>query len=388
MRARGTLVVVPEAPEDPASVGAAELTDATDVPVGSPVVARPPRGGLPRWPRVWWVVGPLLAVSLVALLLGTFWPAPYGMLSPGSADPVGPLLQIDNPKVYRHPGEIRFVTVSVNGPGAAPSYLQALWGWVDPDSDVFPSNVVSEGRSGAEDRRYQSILMADSQHAAAYLALHRLGFAVNQVASGVLVTDVEKGSPADGHLTAGDTITAVDGSPINSSNDLSALLGQLEPGRRVDLTIQRLPDLTLHQAVTLGSRVDQTGHTRAYLGIFLATRIRYQLPFSVQVDTNRVGGPSAGLAFTLAVMDRLSPKGITKGHNVAVTGTISPDGTVGDVGGVAQKTVAVRESGADVFLVPVDEVAEAKKKAGKHLKVIGVKTLDEALAALAKLPQT
>ena len=119
------------------------------------------------------------------------------------------------------------------------------------------------------------------------------------------------------------------------------------------------------------------------LGVTLATKNRsFDFPYKVAIDTSGVGGPSAGLAFTLALIDELTPGELTGGRNVAVTGTIDVNGTVGDVGGVTQKTAAVRHSGTRFFLVPPGEFAEASKHAGRHLKVVQVTTLADALAAL------
>jgi PDZ domain-containing protein len=113
------------------------------------------------------------------------------------------------------------------------------------------------------------------------------------------------------------------------------------------------------------------------------------VPYETTIDTNQIGGPSAGLAFTLTLIDALSPGSLTGGHRVAVTGTIAEDGSVGEIGGLHQKTVAVKEAGADVFLVPVAQgdaqIADARKTAGKGIQVIPVATLDDALNALAAL---
>jgi Lon-like protease len=114
----------------------------------------------------------------------------------------------------------------------------------------------------------------------------------------------------------------------------------------------------------------------------LAPAVR--LPFDVTIDSQNIGGPSAGLAFALTIVDVLTPEDLTRGHHVAVTGTINPDGRVGPVGGVEFKVRAAEKEGADVFLAPADEVDQARG-AASHIKVIGVATLEEALAQLRKL---
>lgn len=340
----------------------------------------------PRWARVWWVLFPLLAVAAVALLLGSFLPAPYAMLSPGSARPIAPLVKIETAKTYKHPGELLFVTVSVNSPPNEPTYVGALWGWLAAGRDVFSTGTVTDGRSAAEDARYQTVLMNDSQQAASYLALKHLGYAVTQSAAGTFLSQIERGSPADGKLAAGDTVVAIDGDPVRSANDFSQIVRNHKVGDTLSFGVERPSKGKLDVAVKLGSQVNQSGKTVPYVGVYLETRLRYHLPFSVEINTDKVGGPSAGLAFTLALIEQLSPDDITHGNKVAVTGTMQPDGKVGNVGGVKQKTLAVRSAGADYFLVPPDEYDEAVAHAGKHLKVIKVSTLDEALKILSGLP--
>jgi PDZ domain-containing protein len=125
---------------------------------------------------------------------------------------------------------------------------------------------------------------------------------------------------------------------------------------------------------------------RAVIGIAPEDRIvDFDFPVDVTIDSGNVGGPSAGLAFTLAVLDVLTPGELTGGHRVAVTGTMSLDGTVGPVGGAAQKAITVRDAGYEVFLVPSDELDEVQATVGSDLQVVAVDTLAEALEALGSL---
>ena len=125
---------------------------------------------------------------------------------------------------------------------------------------------------------------------------------------------------------------------------------------------------------------------QAFLGVVMRTKDRsFPMPFDVNIDSGRIGGPSAGLAFALGLIEHLAAGELTGGHKVAVTGTIDIDGTVGEVGGVAQKTAAVRAEGAEYFLVPPGEFETAKDHAGKGLRVIAVGTLQEAIEALGRI---
>jgi PDZ domain-containing protein len=175
----------------------------------------------------------------------------------------------------------------------------------------------------------------------------------------------------------GDVITAVDGAPVTANDTIRPLLLAHRPGERVRVTVDR-GGSSREVTVLLGRREGS-----AYLGIATQTVIDERFPFNVEIDTRRVSGPSAGLAFTLAVIDVLTPGDLTGDQRVAVTGSISPDGTVGQVGGVEQKTVTARERGVTLLLVPKGEARDARPHAGL-MRVIAVATIDDALAALER----
>jgi PDZ domain-containing protein len=178
-------------------------------------------------------------------------------------------------------------------------------------------------------------------------------------------------------------IVSADGQPIQLSSDLVDVIAAHKPGDVVTLGVQRSPEQTDTVAVELVARPDDPN--RAMLGVSLETfRLRYEFPFEVTIDSGAVGGPSAGLAFTLGVMDVLTPDSLTGGQRIATTGTIDSTGAVGPVGGVPQKTVAVRRAGATLFLVPSSEYDEAKKFAGE-MRVESVDTVDDALRVLASI---
>ncbi|HTS14455.1 MAG TPA: S16 family serine protease, partial [Candidatus Sulfotelmatobacter sp.] len=166
------------------------------------------------------------------------------------------------------------------------------------------------------------------------------------------------------------------------------------PGDRISLRVGSVAAPTPGHDVSLrlGSSV-QNGKAVPIVGIGaphvpipgMGTQPAYTFPFPVQISTDGIGGPSAGLAFTLGLINALSGGHLTGGHTVAATGTIHPDGTVGDVGGVAQKTVAVEKAGATLFLVPPQEYATAKAKATPGLTVVAVHSLSDAVKALQRV---
>ena len=195
--------------------------------------------------------------------------------------------------------------------------------------------------------------------------------------------NVVSDTPAAASLNPGDVVVAADGKPIQLSSELVDVIGAHQPGDIVTLDVQRSPDQTDTVNVQLVARPDDP--SKAMLGVSLETfRLRYEFPFDVQIDSGAVGGPSAGLAFTLGVIDVLTPGSLTGGQRVATTGTMDPSGAVGPVGGVEQKTISVRRAGATLFLVPSSEYDEAKKYAG-DMRVESVDTIDDALRVLTTI---
>jgi PDZ domain-containing protein len=192
-------------------------------------------------------------------------------------------------------------------------------------------------------------------------------------------------------LECNDVVVAVNGRPVHTSDGLVAAIRSGAPGETVRFTVQRTGANGKLATKTLTARlgrtpasVDPTRAGQTFLGVVSMTRFTYTFPFNVTIDVGNIGGPSAGLAMTLATLDILSNGNLTGGHRVAATGTIGLDGSVGDVGGVAQKAVAVRKAGATVFLVPADELKDAQSQAGS-MKVYPVKTLQQALDDLKAL---
>ena len=335
----------------------------------------------------WTLVGVPVIVLLVLVGIISTIQLPYVELAPGDAQPINRLLKV--PKTYEHPPKGSFLLTTVS--------LVSTVRPFDLVRDYFDDNIIVIkrkaifGDSTKQQYNQQAAQdMTDSKQAAVVLALRTLGYPVPEHGDGALIGALSEGQvPATGQLAAGDVITAVDNTPAHLSQEAIAALQRHHPGDTVNLTVTKKDGSITHPAIRLGSRTE-TSCTIAVvttavpcLGVTLGTKNhKFDYPFDVTIDTSGVGGPSAGLAFTLALIDELTAGELTGGHNVAVTGTIDIDGTVGDVGGVAQKTAAVRRSGATLFLVPPGEFKEAKAHAGKHLKVVQVTTLSDALAAL------
>ncbi len=339
-------------------------------PRDADVQARPKR-------RVWGTVGSVAAIVVGVAAVGAgFVHLPYVLISPGDATRVEKVVDIEGAPTYHDDGSVLFLTVSVSG--ARPNVYTVLSGWLDDDVEVVPEEDILGGRSRKEDERLNEIAMTDSQIVATKVGLERLGYAVP--VKEYVVGAFAKASPADGQLEVGDAITAIDGVPVTTIPDLGANVRMRNPGDPVTLAFTR--DGTA-STVTLATRATPEGPNegQAQVGIFSAPT--FDFPIDVKIDTGDVGGPSAGLAFTLTILDELSPGDLTGGEKVAVTGTIGLDGSVGPIGGVAQKAVAARQAGAHLFLVPRDEAKEARKHAD-GMKVSGVADLGDALSALQR----
>ena len=279
---------------------------------------------------------------------------------------------------YRHPGRILFTTVSLAGDVNAYSLLH---GWLSNDEEVLSREQITGGTPQKTYEQQNVQAMTDSKTAATKVALERLGYKVPAHGNGAVVIQLVAQSPADGKLAVGDVITAVDGHPIALDEQLVAAVRAHKPGDVVSFTFTR--GTAAPQTVAITSIDDGKGVAK--VGVGLATKdLSYDFPVTVSIDTGRVSGPSAGLAFTLALLDNLGNTDLTGGKKVAVTGTIDVDGTVGPVGGVAQKTVTARRAGAIAFLVPPEEEKDAKAHAGK-MKILTIRTLDDALKALVSL---
>jgi PDZ domain-containing protein len=236
--------------------------------------------------------------------------------------------------------------------------------------------------------------MNDATTVASVVALRRLSYPVTENDLGAQIDLVQPGSAAAAAgIKCNDVITEVGGTPIHTNTDLVTAIRALRPGDAVRITRttvgtdgKPLTDtVTAHLTGTPAVGGQPGNPEQAYLGVASESKVTYQFPFPVNVDVGGIGGPSAGLALTLGLLNSLGGGHLLGGHQVAATGTMDLQGNVGDVGGVAQKTVAVRKAGAQVFLVPPEEYKVALSEAGPNLKVYAVTTLEQALDRLQAL---
>jgi len=243
--------------------------------------------------------------------------------------------------------------------------------------------------------------MRTSSQVAQYVALSRAGFTEAQVVPGpvqieqLLCADIADGRcrqfvPGVENLQDGDTFVEVDGTPIHTAADMTTALADRHPGDTVSVTVDRIVSNGTEPVTTDVQLIADPVHEgAAIIGYYPFDTRSVHLPFEIDIDTGEIGGPSAGLAFTLTLLDELTPGDLLGGTDVAVTGTIDLDGAVGAIGGLVQKASAVRQAGLHHFLVPAAQsaqsLADARAVAGDGVEIIPVATVDEALAALARL---
>jgi PDZ domain-containing protein len=301
------------------------------------------------------------------------------ILLPDRAHPVAPLVHVQGGKEPPGPGGIYFVDVFER----RASELESLFPFIRSGATLVPAQlIVPPGVSDNALRRADLREMSISERVAAAVALHQLGYHVVARPSGVIVSALASGSHAIGKLQPTDVIVAVNGTKTLTIAKLRAVLAHVKPGESVTLTVL---GGTERRTVTIETVPDPLAPKRAIVGFTPAQAAEIQLPLKVQIDAGNVGGPSAGLAFALEVMEQLGHR-IDRGYKIAATGQIELDGTVSPIGGVKQKTFGAREAKADVFLVPAgDNAAEARRYA-HGLRIIAVKSFPQALHALATLP--
>ncbi len=334
-----------------------------------------PASPRPKSVRPWMVV--LAGLSLLTSIVGVtarFVSLPYDSLGPGSTRAVNGVVTVTGHPSYPPRGQLLYTTVAVR---ERVNPYEALAGWLDPDTDVIPEEKVRGDVPVDEFKQMNIEAMADSKTTAQVLALRHLGFP--DLADGAEIVGIEASMPAAPLLQVNDVIVGIDERPVVASADVVAGIQSHQPGETLHLRIDRAGQ-PVELDAPLGRAADDG---RPLLGVRLTTRVK--LPFEIDIDSGKVVGPSAGLAYALELVDLLTPGELTGGVNVAATGDLRSDGTVGPIGGVAQKTVSVRRSGAKVFLVPRDNVEEARTRAGDDLQVLPVDSFDDAIRVLGGL---
>ncbi len=322
----------------------------------------------------------LLAVAAgVAAGVTAALPSPYYIITPGGAYELGPRLRLPEER-RREMGRLAFTAVYAR-PG---SWLDVLRARRSRAAEVVPAEEIRPpGISQEQVNETNRRLIDESKPVAAVVALRAAGYDVQISGQGAQVEDVIPGMPADGVLRTGDIVVAVDGVQVQTAPALVEIVRRRQVGDVVALAIVRDGQ---GQEVRVGTRSSPTEPGRPVVGVTVTTRLfDVQLPFPVDVESDSVGGPSAGLMFSLAILDAVTDGDLTRGYYVAGTGTIATDGSVGPVGGGAEKAVAAEEAGAAIFLVPRENYDDARRGV-RSLRLVPVDRFADAVDALCSLP--
>ncbi len=311
----------------------------------------------------------LLAVGVMAA------PLPYVVLKPGptvntlGSDNGTEVIQVTDAKTTESKGQLRLTTVNVQ------SQVELVWAissWLSSSDAVVPRELIyPPDRTEKQVEQQNAEEWTESQNSAVTVALTKLGYPVQTT-----VKAVTADGAATGILQAGDVVTAVDGTKITGPSKLTELVRAKPVGTALTIAYTRAGKATTAQITTKGAKGDDTPR----LGIEIEPK--QNAPFKVTIDLDKIGGPSAGLMFTLGIMDKLESEDLTGGKVIAGTGTIDDNGNVGPIGGIPQKLVGAKKAGAQIFLVPKDNCAEALRNKVDGLPMAEVATVDDALTAL------
>jgi len=320
--------------------------------------------------RVIAVVGVVALIGLVFAL--NFYRLPVVALSPGPMEDVLARLKVEGSRVYDSEGKLYLTSVGIDD---NVRFYEALLDMANRDVQLVPrAQLYPEEQDSAEIDKENVALMDRSKETATVVALRQVGYKIEP--SGVEVTEVVAGAPADGKLRAGDEILAADGHLVDSTDEVRKAITGHKPGERVAFRVERGKG-EKNVSVEVQEVEDQPR-----VGILLRDLFP-DLPVKVTIETqNNIGGPSAGLMFTLSIIDKLTREDLTGGRRIAGTGEIALDGSVLPVGGVGEKLIAVHRLGVTTFLIPAENCAGVKGQVPDGLRLVKVSKVDDALRFL------
>ncbi|HEX7350359.1 YlbL family protein [Brachybacterium sp.] len=326
-----------------------------------------------------------LFVVCVMILGGSLMPVPYVIERPGPAiDVLGEyqdeeILLIDGAETHETDGALMMTTVSVDGgPGYRVTPVEVVAAWFNRSEMVMPREVVfPEGQTREETSLRNTAAMSTSQQGAVAVALDELGIDYEDV---VMVAGVEEGGAAEDTLEGGDVIVSIGGETAQGVEEYRELIRAVPSGEPIPMTVRRGGEELELEVPT--SVVDGT----SMMGVVLSPG--YEFPMDIEIAVGDIGGPSAGMIFSLSVYDELTPGALTGGHRVAGTGTIAADGAVGPIGGIRQKMVGAVESEAEFFLAPSENCQEVVGYVPDGLEVVAVSTFEESLTATETIAET
>lgn len=333
-------------------------------------------------------VSSILASVLLAVLfyVAASTPVPYITMSPGPTVDVlaenrgEEIVQVAGHERYDTDGRLELTTIKLTGPDQDVNLGEALAAWFDRSRAVYPREAFYAPEESEQEVETESaVQMVSSQDTAVAVALTELGYDLDKITE---VLAVNPGSPAEGKLETRDEILAVNGERVRNATDVAKLVRSTALGETATFQIRRGKQ---ERTVVVEPRPSDDDPDIPVVGIVVGPS--YDFPFDVSVNIDdRIGGPSAGLIFSLGVYDTLTPGALTGGAAVSGTGTIAEDGSVGPIGGIQQKIVAAEASGAELFLVPPAncESALAVGLDEEEMRLVKAPTMHSAVVSLQK----
>lgn len=329
----------------------------------------------------------LIFLLIILFFMGSYlYSLPYYVSKPGMAKELDSIVKVENG--YEGKGSFMLTTVRM---GRANIYSYLMAHFVDYQ-EIYPLKAIrSEGETDEEYNVRQLQLMANSKTSAIEVAYKKAGLPVKYDYKGVYVLNVVKGMPAENKLKAGDRIFKVDDFEFASSDEFIQYVSNKKIGDEITLSFEREGTI---QQVVLKVKSFKDQKEKVGIGISLVDDKEVIVEPPIKINTDEIGGPSAGLMFSLEIYNQLIEEDITKGYEIAGTGTISPDGEVGKIGGIDQKVVAAHKAGADIFFAPNEggmegsnyEIAvKTAKDIRTSMKIVPVDTFDDALLYLEKI---
>lgn len=318
-------------------------------------------------------------------------------MKPGSAYDVSEFVTVEDGD-KNHEGTMSLMTVAM-APATPLTY--AIAHFKEFEEIYKEEDVLQEEEDEEEYNVRQLELMSDSQFNALYVAFGKAGKPYTVEYHGVTVLNVLKDGAADGELEPGDHIVEIDGAMIKKADELTNALSAKKENDQVELVIERNDEL-LDRTLTL-KPIPGAGKEKVGIGITYSESKLIKTEPHVNVNAENIGGPSAGLMFTLEILNQLLDEDLTKGYSVAGTGEMNEDGTVGRIGGIEKKVVAADDDEVEIFFAPDDEITETMRQVNPtiqsnydvavetantintDMKIVPVKTIDDALEYLEQL---
>ncbi|WEV39370.1 PDZ domain-containing protein [Lactobacillus sp. ESL0680] len=323
----------------------------------------------------------LFIIALVLVIVGLSWPTNYYLEMPGQAISTGQFVKSKKPK----PNNLYLVTVSETSRPA--TVWQYLWSYTQKYTTRIPSSELLGGETNSQYEELQNWYMETSQQNAIYYAAKQAGLKPRLDYKGVYVMQVQKHSSFKNKLQVGDTVLGANGHRFKSTEEMMRYLQKQPLHARVKIMVLREGK----QQFFTGKIVKVAGTGKPGIGIQLVEHVQVTTKPRLTINAGEIGGPSAGLMFTLTSYETFTGRQLARGHKIAGTGTIAPDGKVGIIGGVDKKVVAADKAGAEVFFAPTDTTgvkksasnyAIAKKTAQaihSKMKIVPVRTFNDAL---------